>query len=647
MYHQAMGSLFRGSLIIFSLTLALPFTVRATAYTSFDNALDSVAKINDNTARLHALISLENRLDAAGPLQLIAYDKQLLATTLALKDTSRILNNYLNLGADYLDHNQYPDALANFQNGLALATIKKDHDKEVRFYQGLCNLHKNIGEVSKDKSEYTKALHYADSALAIGARYKIAKYDHALYGMMGTLYDLQQQHSLATDYMKKAIAISPPGRELLVLKLNYAICLKNSKQYEASLTIYDEAMKLADSVRIPIYQLFINDNRAILYRETGRLKESEALALQTLKQAAAMGQNEVMIDMHRHLKDLYEQTGKNTEALYHANQLLVLKDTVLNREKTAQMEEMQSRFEANIKDQQISSQTATIAGNERQQLMMGIGLGLLFITGSVVFISRQRTQKLNRQITAQQAILQEQKKSLEQANGVKDRLFSVISHDLRTPVNSLLAFTTLLDNDDLPAEKARQYMTLLRQRLGTTTNLLENLLQFASSQMAAKVPHPGPVSLSEIAAEIIHLMEPAIDAKSIRIVNEIDVHAVANADLDMVALVYRNLLSNAIKYSHPGGAVHLAATVMDGYVTCTVKDSGTGMSPQMVSAFNSKEERSPLASKMGTQNEKGTGLGLMLCYTFIHLMQGTISVESEEGQGCTFTFSLPYISSPA
>ncbi len=244
---------------------------------------------------------------------------------------------------------------------------------------------------------------------------------------------------------------------------------------------------------------------------------------------------------------------------------------------------------------------------------------------------------------AEQA-LKESEKKLKESNQTKDKFFSIIAHDLRNPFNALLGFSSILKEDfyELDKEELKSYIDLLDDTIKNTYKLLENLLLWSRSQINRIDFNSEKINLSDFTNEAIQLFEQAAQSKQLTLSNQIDKNIFVNADKNLLFTVFRNLLSNAIKFSHKGGEISIQSKPVDNvgqeFVEIAVIDSGVGIPEKALSKlFNVGESY----STKGTDNESGTGLGLILCKEFVEKHGGKIWVKSEEGKGSKFIFTLP------
>jgi PAS domain S-box-containing protein len=222
-------------------------------------------------------------------------------------------------------------------------------------------------------------------------------------------------------------------------------------------------------------------------------------------------------------------------------------------------------------------------------------------------------------------------------NKLKDRLFSIISHDLRGPLINLNDIIKMLNEGMITEEEFKSFVPQLSKNIGYTTGLLENLLFWSKSQLQGEVVKPVYFNLKEVSVNILHLFENTIHEKEILIENNIQLTCKVYADKDMIQLVVRNLISNAVKFSKRGGSIKLTTRTEGNYTILCVTDTGVGISE----ADQKKLFEQETFTTRGTDNEQGTGLGLLLCKDFIEKNGGSIWVESEIGKGSKFCVRIP------
>jgi two-component system, sensor histidine kinase ChiS len=234
-------------------------------------------------------------------------------------------------------------------------------------------------------------------------------------------------------------------------------------------------------------------------------------------------------------------------------------------------------------------------------------------------------------------LVDERTLELLQANKIKDKLLSIISHDIKVPFNSLRGIVSLFNQGFINGEELGSVMKKIESQMGITNLLIENVLLWVRSQMAGVIISVEPVSLGNLVNEHLSIYETTAAEKKIQLVNEIHNELCVNADKHVLSLVLRNLISNAIKYSFENGKVRISAHKADGHVSLSISDNGTGMSESTLTRLLQHED---LTSELGTQNEMGTGLGLMVSREYLLKMGSELTVESILGKGSTFRISL-------
>jgi PAS domain S-box-containing protein len=236
--------------------------------------------------------------------------------------------------------------------------------------------------------------------------------------------------------------------------------------------------------------------------------------------------------------------------------------------------------------------------------------------------------------------LAKQRDELERLDAQKNRLFSIIAHDLRTPFNSLLGFSEILSDNaaTLGPDEISEYAQMMHESARQANGLLETLLEWSRLQMGGMQSEPRPFDVAAAIDKALAFNATSAANKEISTERLESPLLTALADPRMVETVLRNLIGNAIKFTEKGGTVHLEASRQDGEIAISIRDSGIGIPPERLAKLFQFEIN---ASTAGTDGEKGTGLGLQLCKELVELQGGAIAVESTPGRGSTFRFTLP------
>jgi signal transduction histidine kinase len=283
-------------------------------------------------------------------------------------------------------------------------------------------------------------------------------------------------------------------------------------------------------------------------------------------------------------------------------------------------------------------------------------LAIIFIFYGLYLIKKENTgyqfsilnknrelHRVNLEIEKQRMVIEEKAGQLEQQtiqltelNSLKNKLFSVISHDLKTPMYALRNLFSNMQQYDLPPEEVKALIPDVVNDLNYTTGLMENLLQWAKNQMRSDIVHAKTIDVTHLANEVCGLLRLQAEAKQIHINCMLEDEVAVHADRDMIHLIFRNLLSNAIKFTPENGEISITAEEKGNMVHVSIKDTGVGMDEETLQKLFNEYYTSK-----GTANESGTGLGLMLCKEFLAKNGGRMYITSEVGKGSVFSFTLP------
>lgn len=304
----------------------------------------------------------------------------------------------------------------------------------------------------------------------------------------------------------------------------------------------------------------------------------------------------------------------------------------------------------------ILTEHSLILGSAIEMSLFSIALGnrinILQKSNTLISIEKDYLDKLNKDLLAQQAEIQSKNielavmneelkantESLAEINKTKDKLFSIIGHDLRAPIGSLKGLLYLLFSEAISKEEFLEFSMRLKQNVEVVHNTLENLLHWANSQMGGATYTPIHLQLKAIVQEKIKLYGELLTSKQIQISDEVQEMQYVWADENQLKLIIHNLISNAIKFTPENGYIRITAEKTENFCAISVIDTGIGMPEEQIQhLFQHKTN----TSTQGTAGEKGTGLGLMLCQEMVEKNGGYIQVNSEVGKGTTITFTLP------
>ena len=592
---------------------------------------------------------------------------------------------YTNIADSYQKLGQHANALNYYTKALKIF-------RELGVLRGIAVVYNNMGsnyiEASveelgkmgiKPEQRSEKALQDLNNGLKIGLEINDASVLSTLYRDLGIVYEKLAKRDLALSAYLKSIEYSNEisnktdyGSTLLALAHFYM----EDKMYEKAISSLSEALKIGEKdqtldLQKNAYQILsaIEEKRGnfnaslenykkyikvrdLIFNEE-KEKEITRKQLQIdfavkekdyqLKQQVTDGalQRQVLLaKQQQQILILRQQALDLSDKEKRLQRLTFLrKQADLENEKRFQQgmrvrEQLKSKLDKEIKDKEINLQKSELRFNKNITIFLSVLTIILFGSGIVVFFAQRKTARLN-------AIVSHQKAELEKLGKVKDRIFSVVGHDMRTPVNSLISFIQLLEAGSMEPQKLNRYAGQLKNTLTYTSAMMENLLNWASSQMEGFKPIIEPFEIRACAQEVIDSLGDMAAKKDIQINNNLLSGEKCLADVNMTSLILRNLLNNAIKFTNEKGTINLAFKENDHQIFVAIEDNGIGLAQEQIDIFNNASFDENAKTTLGTNKEKGTGIGLMLCRTFTQLMNGSLQVQSQKDKGTTFTLMLP------
>ncbi|WP_164977416.1 tetratricopeptide repeat-containing sensor histidine kinase [Ancylomarina salipaludis] len=551
------------------------------------------------------------------------------------KDLSLQLKCLNTIAANYLTQGKYKDALEKFTRAYHLADSLVMKDK-------LINLSLNIGTTFLYNEELDKALEYFEKVISISDTANVTIAYASALNNIGACYSRMGKHKKALTYFDKALPA--------YIKLN------NNYQIAQVYTNLGQSNYFIDNVELASKYLknAINLNRknqsqnqlivnlillAKLNIEDSNFREAKYNLDEALGLANEYNINYNKGDLYQTYSYYYSERKQFEQALEYKQKELNLKDSIFNESRQQQISELQTKFETKQKQIENESLRKDISLNrlqiEKQNQVRDLLIVITLIVIGLIFIllNRARLKKKSHQI------IEAQKSELEILNKTKDKFFSIIAHDLRSPFNALIGLSNLLSSsyDHLSDEERKNFIHDLNTASESAFSLLDNLLTWARVQQDSLKIQKQKEDISLLIKESIEPLEATAKLKNISIENTVNLKSKVLIDMFMIKTLMVNLINNALKFTNEGGSIKISGEEKGGKTIISISDNGVGMSQeQMNQLFKLGKNKSTL----GTNNETGTGLGLILCQEFIEKNDGQIWVESKEGEGSTFRFSL-------
>jgi len=502
----------------------------------------------------------------------------------------------------------------------ALAMFKSINDKHgiTQSYIKLGTVHDYNGNIDKSLEYYNKAWELNNGDTLNNAYYSLCNNIGIVYGRKG---DLKK----AIEYFEAGIKTSntPIFMDVHISLLNnamkaYAQMGDKKKAFEYHKIVIDIARKND----IP------EEEARTLINFADAHHDNPALALDYLKQALSIsiriGNRPITADVYSAMVEVYKQLGNYKEALSFMTEYSQMQDSLFSINKTRELASLFASYEMNeaknhVQELQLVNQKRTFERN-----LVTIAIACILVILILLWFYYKKMGALNKQ--------------LQESNKIKDKLFSIIGHDLKAPVGGLVQTLELMEDDALDAEERKYVVGQLRKQTQLSLDTLNALLNWGEAQLKGVSVNPLQFETKEIITKSTEMLSKQAAAKSITLIDNTSNELKLFADINHFDFVVRNLLSNAIKFTNIDGKVEINAikNAKDNTVTFSVKDNGQGISMEEQKQFL----KSNIKVNYGTKGEKGTGLGLLLTKEFIQANKGKIWLESKEGEGTTFYFSL-------
>lgn len=596
----------------------------------------------------------------------LEYIDQAIALAQKLEKWEELAQAYNYKGVVYRNLGTNRQALENFFNALEIAKL---HQIEIQ----IAYSYNNIGDIYQRQKEFTdKALINIKEAAKIFEKINNQRGLAYAYLRMGEVYEQIGQLDSALLVVKQSLLL----REKIGKDNAYATSLKKMSEIYVKNKQLDEALELLP-LSMEIFKAQ-NDVRGVvdvlidyatIYQLKKDLANAQKYALEALEIASKFFFKSAKRDALKILYQTAQAQGNYRLAFEYQNRYITendslanqdIKDLVAKLDVISQLEKKQAQVALLEKDAQIQQEVLF-----RQRLMIAgvvILVILLMVVVLLLSLKNRVKQKANEQLTMQKQQIEEksrellklyeeiklQKEDLQNLsleltdiNRTKDKLFSITSHDMRSPLNTLKGLIALFNNGNISPEEMREMTQKLEVKVNTLSEFLDNLLNWSKAQMQGIEMYPEVINLPEIANEVIGLLAIQAQQKQITILNHLSEEIYCFADENLTALVLRNLISNAIKFTYNHGEINIKASLLEktNRVKVQIIDNGIGLDEVQLKNIFSLESY----TTRGTQQETGTGLGLILCREFVEKQGGSIEVESKKNEGSTFSFTLPLL----
>ncbi len=557
-------------------------------------------------------------------------------------------NLYKSMGNVYFSKGELSKSLDYYYKGLFIAI--KNH-----YTLPAGNLYNNIGAALQDMEVYPNALEHFNKALEILGKTDNTQALGTINQNIGEILLAQNDLDGAIRYLNKANYIVNKQNDkdgLSSVYTDLGLCYAAKKDFSRAISYIDTSLEIAKRYKIIYNQAYALIGLADVYNQQKDYKNAYKFALEGQQLSVKLGNLSVKANAALQLSKALAGLGKSAQAYEFLNEYINFKNQLKSNESIEKSTSYNFELTFALKERQLKQQQyekdliyRQKANSQRliNTIFVVIILAMVLISG-VYYREKKKQQNINvmlehknHEVLDQKADLDEQAKKLNDLNTLKDRLISILAHDLRAPLSTLRGLFGLLQDDTITHQELVEMIPSVLKKLEYTSDFLDTLLFWINSQMESFDISVKQFSVSELVQNEAESNKDEAASKGINFMTDIPDGLTATADPNSIRIVVRNLITNAIKFSDKNDTIHVSAYQTDLKIIVKVTDTGVGMSPEQLN----KLFKSKVDSKNGTNNESGTGMGLLFCKDLIEKCNGEIWATSEPGVGTVFTFSIP------
>jgi signal transduction histidine kinase len=559
-------------------------------------------------------------------------------------DALKIANTY-NLGAEKLkalnnmalDYSiQGKDALAltQFLEALEVANTINENGKRI-------DINVSIAALYSKNGDYQTAITFLEIARNLSLKLMDDEIIPYTFINMASQYSTMGSFDRANEFIDKSIVFFEKSNIKDWLSHSYeqkgSIALKQEK-YDEALNYLIKAEKLCDELNFAYGYALVYSALSECYLGLNDLEKAEQYGKKSLEYGYDLNVETVIKESNALLAQIYHRKGDDDKAYAYQTTYLNLYKEGADEKFKKGLGILRSKMEfENQKQQLIVEQNKEIA-KQKKYVYFAIGAIVLLL---IFFISIYRNNKLQKQYTQElqekQNQLLQHEAELSEANKTKDKLFSIIAHDLKGPINSFYGLLELSLTGDMSKEDYNRLIPKALNNIQGISVMLNNLLEWAKAQMKGIIVEQRNLEINSVLENTIKVLTPLALKKEITIVNNV-MNTNCFSDKDHLIIILRNLISNAIKFTNTKGIITISSNEKNNFLEIAVADNGIGMAAETVELLF---KNAHMDSTFGTDNEKGTGLGLFLCKEMAEGNGGELWVNSEENVGTTVFFTVP------
>lgn len=491
----------------------------------------------------------------------LRFDNQALQQSLFNNDSTTLAIDYNNIANDYYDLSEYDEAYNYFTQSYRVANARKD---SLRMTVAL----HNVGRVFKELGQYDRALDHLKISKRMSENINDREGIPYAYDEIGDVMLRLEKYDSALQTLTRSLRLTRE-QNLHVLEpktlAKLATIYLHNKNHQTALAYYDTTYQLHAKTNNRFGIAEVSLGRGVVFLDQKQYDEALKFITNSLAIAKESNARILKIRCYTMLSELWEAKGDFKKALGYFKQYKQLDDSLFSQDMQEKLFRDQMRFATEAKDSQIAALSRArdikddqIKRSEFIRNILVVVMALSVILLATVYRSGQRRRQINTLLLQHQEDMEKRSEELERLNQVKDKFFSIISHDLRSPINALAGLLDLLDKGAVKPEELPNHVRELKTRFNHTRTLLNNLLDWTLLQMDKLNLQANRIDLKKIVDENIQLLA-SVQNKQIQLLNTIPDNAIAFADSNTINLVIRNLMTNAIKFTNDGGVVVISS----------------------------------------------------------------------------------------
>ncbi len=595
--------------------------------------------MKDDTAKVNLLNQLAEELKDFNSEQGLNYAQKALELSQKLNYKSGIGSAFKALGINYYRMGVYD---ASLSNSLKASQIFSEINEKIL----LCRTLNNIGLVYSTRNDFTTSKKYFQKGLTIANQTNNEIEKSRILHNIALIEFYSGNIKTALKIHLQSLKFAEKKKEKMLIIYNYislSNCYLKLEDFNLSFKNIIKAIEISEQYNNPNLKGIAYNQLAFFYLKIQKYDKTLENAKKAYNIAEINRNRYLRLESFNLITEAYTQLKDFKKALEFSSKSNLLSDSMKNESNIKSIAYIEAKFEYDkkLKEIEINKQQEIKYSNFITKIAVIISILLFLVSITLFQFYRLKSKTYNILIKKNKEIIELNKK-LNTSNSTKDKFFSIIAHDLKNPFNSIMGFSELLieqikEND---LEGIDKYAEIIQQSSHNAMDLLTNLLEWSQSQTGHIEFNPEYLELNGLINNVIALLENQAMQKSIKINKTTTKTLTLRADKDMLSTILRNLISNAIKFTNTNGEIHINAEQKNNQTIIKIKDNGIGINKNTLNKLFRIEEN---ISSKGTNNEKGTGLGLVLCKEFIEKHGGEIWAESEEGIGSCFYFSIPQL----